>query len=215
MKPELSKGIIPDTPREVLCWRAQTGADYLDEIWDGFYHVSPEKDAVQHSLEAALECWLMKSWGPRDQGRVFREVRIGRPNKFEVDYRVPALCLVCDCPNEVLRDGYLTVKPNVVIEIVHPGSFAHDKLDFFAQIGVQEVWLIDRDSRKVDLFGCEGRRFIPPLCAWESQIVSPVTGVRIGNQNRELTLGFEFSDVQEVIFTANDANVFRSPNLPR
>ena len=41
MKPELSKGIIPDTPREVLCWRAQTGADYLDEVWDGFYHNEP------------------------------------------------------------------------------------------------------------------------------------------------------------------------------
>lgn len=215
MRPELSKGIIPDTPQEVLSWRAQTGADYLDEVWDGFYHVAPEKDEIQLTIEAALECWLMNCWGPRDQGRVFREVRVATPKQFETDYRVPGLCLVCDCPTEVLHDGYLTVTPNVVIEITHPRSFAHEKLQFFAQIGVQEVWLIDEESRKVDLFGCEGRRFIPPLCALDSQIVSPVTGIRIGNQDRELTLGFEFSEDREVIFTPADLDAVRSLNLPR
>lgn len=215
MKPELSKGIIPDTPPEVLSWRARTGADYLDEVWDGFYHVAPEKDDLQQAIEAALECWLMKAWAPRDQGRVFREIRVARPTQFEVDYRVPSLCLVCDCPSEVLHDGYLTVTPNVVIEVVHPRSFAHEKLDFYAQIGVQEVWLIDEDSRKVDLFGCEGRRFIPPLCALESEIVSPVTGIRIGNRKRELTFGVEFSTEQVVVFSSNEINFSYSPNLPR
>ena len=93
-----------------------------------------------------------------------------------MDYRVPGLCLVCDCPSDVLHDGYLAVTPSVVIEVVHPRSYAHEKLDFYAQIGVQEVWLIDEQSRKVDLFGCESRRFIPPLCAFESEIVQPSNG---------------------------------------
>ena len=41
--------------------------------------------------------------------------------------------------------------PTVVIEIRSPDDETLEKLPFYAKLGVPEVWVIDRDSRAVEI----------------------------------------------------------------
>ena len=56
------KAVIADIPQHLLDWRARTGADQWDEMWDGVLHMPPLATRVQRELEAALEMWLRLHW---------------------------------------------------------------------------------------------------------------------------------------------------------
>jgi hypothetical protein len=48
----------------------------------------------------------------------------------------------------------------VVVEIRSPNDESEDKLPFFAQIGVLEVWIIDRDTKDIDLYVLTGDSYV-------------------------------------------------------
>ena len=41
--------------------------------------------------------------------------------------------------------------PLVCVEIYSPGDESYDKLDFYAGLGVPEVWIIHRDSKRTEI----------------------------------------------------------------
>ncbi len=50
------------------------------------------------------------------------------------------------------QNEYIDGGPDVVIEIHSPGDETYEKLDFYAKVGVREVWIIDRDSKQSEIF---------------------------------------------------------------
>ena len=53
---------------------------------------------------------------------------------------------VIDC-NEYFDGG-----PDAVVETHSPGDEAYEKLDFYTKVGVLEVWIIDRDTKRPEIF---------------------------------------------------------------
>jgi Uma2 family endonuclease len=77
------------------------------------------------------------------------------------------------------RGECLEGPPTVVIEIHSPGDEALEKLPFYANLGVPEVWIIDRDSRAVEIYALRGRgqeRIAPTADGW---LQSAATGVQL------------------------------------
>src|SRR5579875_616975 len=59
----------------------------------------------------------------------------------------------------MLRNGHIVGAPDLVVEVVSPGSETHDryrKLTAYARARIPEYWIVDPDSRTVEVLMCEG-----------------------------------------------------------
>lgn len=142
-------GPRPSEIEELINRRRRLGLDTYDEVWEGSYHMAPAPHSDHGRLDTELALLLvplakavgMGVWGP---------LNIGGPE----DYRVP--------DRAVLRaDPHATFVPTaaVVVEIVSPDDETYDKLPFYATHGVDEVWVVDRQQQRVDIFALEGDRY--------------------------------------------------------
>ena len=64
----------------------------------------------------------------------------------------PDLTVICD--ENKLTDEGMTGAPDLVVEIVSPGSGFHDrgrKYDLYLRHGVREYWIVDPDERVVEV----------------------------------------------------------------
>lgn len=65
----------------------------------------------------------------------------------------PDLMVICD--RTKIDDRGCKGAPDFVIEILSPTNFRHDKivkLNLYNQAGVREYWIVDPESKKVDVF---------------------------------------------------------------
>lgn len=69
--------------------------------------------------------------------------------------------------------------PNVVVEIRSPNDESEEKFPFYAEIEVQEAWIIDRDTKEPEIHvldGSEHRLQSPTPEGWSR---SPFTGIEM------------------------------------
>ncbi len=70
--------------------------------------------------------------------------------------------------------------PDVVVEIHSPGDESHEKLGFYAELGVPEAWIIHRDSAEPEIHQLQQNGTYAELPAdadgWRR---SPSTGVEM------------------------------------
>lgn len=120
--------------------RRALGQDGFDEVWEGEYHVAP----MAHSRHGHIENQLARLLGPSADAAALRgsgPLNVGEPD----DYRVPDLAY--------LRDAALMVfHPTVAIgaEIVSPGDETRRKLAFYFRRGVEELLIVDPETRTVE-----------------------------------------------------------------
>ena len=142
MEPAAYKAIVPDTSPELLSWRAATGADFRDEVWSGVYHVAFDKLPAQTHLENELESWLLTDWCRKSGGRVFRDARISPATHWENDFRVPSFSLFFDLAPASYHRNLISSAPDVVIELFGPSLVNQEKIDFYLEFGVREIWMM-------------------------------------------------------------------------
>ena len=113
----------------------------------------PPAPNIEHQdLEWEMETWLRRHWAKPRGNKVHHQANVaprgGWPDK---NYRIPDLVLLTPDCAAVNRSEYLEGAPTVVVEIHSPGDEAYEKLPFYAELGVPEVWIIDRDSRRPEV----------------------------------------------------------------
>jgi Uma2 family endonuclease len=121
--------------------RRISGQDRSDEMWNGVLHLSPHSN-VRH---ARLSQQLAELLGPlaRDAGLIpaVAEFNLGDSDQ---DYRVPDGGLLRD------RIDHLFVpSAALVIEIRSPNDEGWEKLPFYVAHGVDEVLILEPESREV------------------------------------------------------------------
>ncbi len=138
--------VIIDPPASVLAERERLGLDGRDEVWDGEYHMVPAANNEHQRLELELALALhpivvAAGLELRVEVGLYAPLSTGLHN-----FRVPDLV--------VYRPGIGSARgvegaASLVIEIRSPGDESFDKLRHYEQFGVDEVVIIDRDTKAV------------------------------------------------------------------
>lgn len=173
------RAVMWDIPEDIAVWRQRTGADRHDEVWEGVIHMSPWPTGRHQGLGGALYGWLLNHWQARGRGAVYFERNVARPGQPEwrKDFRCPDLLLIK--PDRYARDldTHLDGGPDVVVEIHTPGDESYDKLPFYFEIGVEEVWVVHRDTKVPEVFVRDARGFEPLQPDMTGWLASPATSV--------------------------------------
>jgi Uma2 family endonuclease len=138
--------------QELLAERQKTGAARWDEVWDGVVHMSPMPSIEHQREEKRLLLALHELVEKQGLGEVFHQVNVADPVKGMEDYRVPDICVLLPSSQAKVERTYIAGGPDLVIEIHSPEDETYEKLPWYAKQGVREVVVINRDTRKVELF---------------------------------------------------------------
>jgi Uma2 family endonuclease len=147
--------LLPDPPpadfQALLERRRRWGADTHDEVWEGVLHMAP----APHDRHADLQAQVIELLGPLGRAAGLRprgELNIGARE----DFRVPDAALLVPGPGGV----YLPTAA-LVVEIVSPGDETWQKLDFYAAHHVDELLIVDPDTREVHWLALSGGEYQP------------------------------------------------------
>lgn len=144
--------VLGDRPPELerfLERRRALGQDLFDEVWEGTYHVAPAPNFAHGRVEAELAAILRPA--ARQAGLVMTgPFNLGDPD----DYRVPDQGW-----HRVRSGGTWLPTAALVVEVLSPGDESYEKLDFYAQHGVDEVLVADPSLRVVRLWELRGGRY--------------------------------------------------------
>ncbi len=173
------RAIIPAVPPGLLEWRQRTGANKHDEMWEGVLHMPPMPNREHQDLEFALEAFLRFRCAAGQGARVYRGVNVASPGGWPNDYRVPDLVLLTPSRFEIDRNEYFDGGPDLVVEIRSPGDESFEKLKFYADIGVCEVWIIDRDSKIPQIHVLTEGHYASQSAGGDGWIRSSVTGIEL------------------------------------
>jgi Uma2 family endonuclease len=173
------RAIIPQVPEDILALRTRTGADRWDEMWKGVLHMPPMPNREHQNLEFALEAYLRMHWAPSCGGRVYHQINVAARAGCPNDYRIPDLVLLTPERFAIDRNEYFEGGPDVVVEIRSPGDESYEKLEFYAQIGVNELWIIDRDTRVPEIHALVGGSLVKQVAGRDGWLLSRATGVEL------------------------------------
>jgi Uma2 family endonuclease len=173
------KAVMLRVPQEILAWRKRTGADRFDEMWDGVLHMPPIQNCDQQSLEGELQTYLVLRWGRPRKARVLHQMNLAPPSGWPDNYRIPDLVLLTPERLHIDRNEYFEGAPDVVVEIHSPGDEAYEKLPFYEDLGVPEVWIIHRDTKEPEVHVLRRRRYKKQSADREGWVRSPGTGVEL------------------------------------
>jgi Uma2 family endonuclease len=131
--------------------RRATGADRYDEVWDGDYHMAPAP-RKRHALLGHRLATVLAPLAERAGLYGSAGFNLGETD----NYRIPDGGLHRDESDEL----YVTTAA-LVIEILSPEDETWEKLPFYAEHDVDEVLIVDPDTRTVPWLERDGTTYRP------------------------------------------------------
>jgi Uma2 family endonuclease len=173
------RAVMADIPPAILAWRKRTGADRWDEMWEGVLHMPPAPNREHQDLEGNLEFYLRMHWARSHHARVYHQINVAAPGGWPNNYRIPDLVLLTPERFGIDRNEYFEGAPDVVVEIHSPGDESYDKLGFYAELGVPEVWIISRDSKAPELYRLQSDGYERQGVGENGWLLSSATGIEL------------------------------------
>lgn len=182
------KAVMSSLLPDVQAIRKQTGADRWDEMWEGVLHMPPMPNRDHQDLEFCLESYLRFYWAPTCQGKVYHQINLAAIGGWPNSYRIPDLLLLLPQRFAIDRNEYFEGAPDVVVEIHSPGDEAYEKLPFYRDLGVPEVWVIHRDSRVPEIHVLKRGRYKKQSPTAQGWLGSPQVGIELASANGKLAV---------------------------
>lgn len=173
------KAVMPEVPQHVLHERAQTGADRWDEMWEGVLHMPPMPNRDHQDLALSLGIWLKLNWARPLGNRVHGPVNLASPGGWPNDYRIPNLLLLTPDRFDIDHNEYFEGAPTAVVEVRSPGDETIEKMPFYASLGVPEVWVMDRDTKRPEMYLLQQGGYARQSPGPEGWLESAATGIRL------------------------------------
>lgn len=153
----------PDTRRALLRRRRRMGGDRWDEVWDGVYMLMPLGDNVHQHLRFELTSALKAaSVGSFPALLAFPGCNVSdRPEEWKKNYRCPDVAIYLPGNPAQDRGTHWLGGPDFAAEIASPGDRSRRKFDFYANVGVRELLLVERRPWRLELFARRDGRFEP------------------------------------------------------
>jgi Uma2 family endonuclease len=158
-------------------------------MWEGVLHMLPMPNREHQELEWAMETYLRLRWARPQRARVYHNINVASPGGWPHDYRIPDLVLVSPERFDIDRNDYFEGAPDVVVGIRSPGDETYEKLEFYAHLGVPEVWVIDRDTKAPEVYVLEAGRYELRAADLDGWVRSPSTRIELRtDMPRKLTM---------------------------
>lgn len=192
------RAVMPVLLPEVEALRRKSGADQWDEMWDGVLHMPPLAGSRHQDLSEDLLVYVRYYWAKPRKAQVAGQRNLSRPgagDNWRDDYRIPDLLLLTRGHFHVRKESHWEGAPNAVVEIHSPGDEAFEKLDFYRDLGVPEVWIIDGDTCQPEIYlltNGEYEKQKPSRLGW---LHSPLTKFEMrGTRKRKLAIRVQGDD---------------------
>jgi Uma2 family endonuclease len=145
-----------EVPQALPDERRAKGLDKSDEMWEGALHMVPPPSERHQAVAGRLFRFLSDI--AEAHGLIARyETGLFRPG-VDYDYRIPDQ--VYARPESRSERG-IEGGAALVVEILSPNDETYAKLDWYAEVGVGEVLVIDPETRRVELFANRDGRMEP------------------------------------------------------
>lgn len=148
-----------DAVRSILEERARTGVDRYDEVWEGVLHLVPPP-SDDHGTFLLKIAFFLQPECERREGRLVDGPGLRAPGSGTSNFRVPDIVYLAPEDEEEVRSGWIEGGVAVAIEVRSPGDETYAKMPFYAARGVRELLVIDRDTRKVEVFRLRGAVYV-------------------------------------------------------
>ncbi|HZV00271.1 MAG TPA: Uma2 family endonuclease [Planctomycetota bacterium] len=180
-----------DAGRQEL--RRRKGHDRYDEMWEGVLHIVPPPSEWHQRFGTKLVT-IIEPIAERLGLIASYETGLFRPGARETSYRTPDIMVTR--PEQRTKAGAEAAE--VVFEILSPGDESREKLPFYEDLGVKEVFLLDPDTRAVELYLLRGAKLLPGVPAEGGVFTSAILGISfrtlagpkllVRGENREATI---------------------------
>lgn len=138
----------------------------------------PPPNREHQELEGALETWFRNHWC-REANRVYHQIALSPWGKWVNNYRVPDIVMLTPDRFHIDQNEYFNGPPNAVVEIRSPNDESTEKLPFYAELGVPEVWIVDRSTKVIELFVLQGKEYKQQSADDDGWLTSEATGVEM------------------------------------
>jgi hypothetical protein len=145
------KAVMLEVDPRILEERRRTGIDRFDEMWEGVLHMAAAPNVLHQDIVRFIESFLEQHWMRRSGGKALHQLNVSTPERWPNDYRIPDVSAM-----RAARGDATYVEPTAVFEVRSPGDESHEKLPFYASVGVEAAVIVDRDTRAVEVFDLRG-----------------------------------------------------------
>ena len=175
------RAVVAEFPPHWLAERKRSGAHRFDEFWDGVLHIPPHRTTRYADFVLDLARFLEAGWATPAGALVLHGVNVTTPAdaaNWLHNFRIADVVLLDRDRLHLDRNEYVIGPPLVTAMVRSPGDETYEKFPFYADLGVPEVWVFDRDTRAPELYalaaGPTYRRIDADADGWH---LSPATGV--------------------------------------
>ncbi len=150
-----------------LANRRAKGLDRWDEMWEGVLHMTPAPSLEHQRILDELIVFLAAHMKTTGRGTLRSGINVFRES---TNFRIPDLTFVAQGRERIFSaDGVRGGGPDAVIEIRSPEDETYDKLPFYAALGTREVIVIDRDTKRPEIYRLAGAQYValqPDAAGW-------------------------------------------------
>jgi len=149
------RAVLVHVTDQELAHRRSIGADHWDEMWEGVLHMTPAPSLEHQRILGQLVVFLEPLLRSLKRGTLLPGINVFRT---PTNYRIPDLTFVATGREDVLSDAGVREggSPDAVIEIRSPEDETYEKFPFYAAIGTREVIVIDRDTKRPEIYRLAG-----------------------------------------------------------
>ena len=148
------RAVLVHVTDQELAHRRSIGLDRWDEMWEGVLHMTPAPSLEHQRILGRLVAFLEPRLRSTARGTLLPGINVFRA---AADYRIPDLTFVAAGREHVLsEEGLREGGPDAVIEIRSPEDETYEKFPFYAAIGTREVIVIDRDTKRPEIYRLAG-----------------------------------------------------------
>ncbi|HEY2881611.1 MAG TPA: Uma2 family endonuclease [Pirellulales bacterium] len=139
--------------QEILARRRECGGDRFDEVWEGVYMMSPLVDNEHQEIAMRLGAALRNALGWKSPFLICPGVNVSdREDQWEHNYRCPDVVVFAPDTKAKNLGTHWCGGPDFTVEITSPADRTREKFDFYAQVGVRELLIVDRSPWKLELY---------------------------------------------------------------
>ena len=183
------KGVMLEVPEHILRERRISGADQWDEVWEGVLHMVPPPNVEHQDLEWHIETWLRRFWvSSVRKNKVYHQVALSPDQDWVHNYRTPDIVLFTSTHLKFLRPTYCHGPCTVAVEVRSPNDETHEKFDFYAQLAVPEIWVIDRDSKKPEIHILDSGKYREQTTDSDGWLLSQAVNVMLAQVENSLLM---------------------------